>query len=431
MTTQTPGVALPAAPASILANRWVQLLLGLACMMVISSPQYVWSLFTKPLGAKLGASLSTLQVTFSILIVLQTVFSPFQGRLAERFGARRLIAVGIVLTGLSWILAAHAGSVAALYLTYGLFAGLGTGIVYVGVVGLMVRWFPHRRGFAAGVVAAGYGMGAILTTFPISGSLATQGLETTLWEYGLAFAVLGAILAQGLREPAASAAPAAAGAGAALALDRTPGQMLRTPLFWLMFLMMAMMATSGLMVTSQMASFARDFGVADMLVLGFAALPLALTLDRFTNGLTRPLFGWISDHIGRENTMFIAFALEAAAMTLWLANRDHPALFVLLSGVVFLGWGEIFSLFPSTLTDTFGTRHATANYGWLYIAQGVGAVFGGPLAALMHEASGSWLPVFATAITLDVCAALLAILVLKPLRGRYLQRQAAAAAATA
>jgi MFS family permease len=199
-----------------------------------------------------------------------------------------------------------------------------------------------------------------------------------------------------------------------------PSQTLKTPVFWLMFAMMTMMSTSGLMVTSQMATFAADFGVTQVLVFGMAALPLALTIDRFTNGLTRPLFGWVSDKLGRENTMFIAFALEGVAMALWLFTRDNAVLFVLLSGVVFFGWGEIFSLFPSTLTDTFGTRHATENYGWLYISQGIGSIFGGPLAALMHQHAGSWVPVFSTAITLDVVTALLAIAVLKPMRRRFL-----------
>jgi MFS family permease len=194
-----------------------------------------------------------------------------------------------------------------------------------------------------------------------------------------------------------------------------------------MFLMMTMMATSGLMVTSQMATFAADFGITKTVVFGLAAVPLALTLDRFTNGLTRPLFGYISDRIGREPTMFIAFALEAGAMTLWLALRGDPVLFVLLSGVVFLGWGEIFSLFPSTLTDTFGAAHATANYGWLYLSFGIGAVFGGPLAALLHQHSGSWLPVFASAIALDLASALLALFVLKPVRARFMHRARAEA----
>src|SRR5258708_2746793 len=231
----------------------------------------------------------------------------------------------------------------------------------------MVRWFPDRRGFAAGAVAAGYGMGAIVTTFPIASSLAARGVDATMLTFGIAFAVVGLLASQGLRVPPSHEAVAASATQAAVAGLR-PSQTLKSPIFWLMFVMMAMMSTSGLMVTSQMATFAADFGITKAVVFGLAALPLALTLDRFTNGLTRPLFGFISDHIGREQTMFIAFALEGIAMTLWLTLRGDPTLFVLLSGLVFFGWGEIFSPFPSTLTDTFGASHATANYGWLYIS---------------------------------------------------------------
>jgi oxalate/formate antiporter len=404
-------------------SRWLQLGLGLVCMMAISSPQYVWTLMTKPLSAKLGVPLPELQVTFSLLIILQTFFSPFQGKLIDRFGPRTLISIGTVMSGLSWVLASQATTTSMLYLTYGLVGGLGTGIVYVGVVGLMVRWFPDRRGFAAGAVAAGYGMGAIVTTFPIAASLQSRGVDATLWIYGIVFAVVGFIASQGLRTPPALAAASAAGSvHASGARDMRPAQVLRTPIFWLMFAMMTMMSTSGLMVTSQMATFAADFGVTKVLVFGMAALPLALTIDRFTNGLTRPLFGWVSDRVGRENTMCFAFALEGVAMALWLLTRDNAVLFVLLSGVVFFGWGEIFSLFPSTLTDTFGTRHATENYGWLYISQGIGSIFGGPLASLMHQKAGSWVPVFGTAITLDILTAVLAIALLKPLRARYLAR---------
>jgi oxalate/formate antiporter len=397
------------------ATRWVQLGLGLICMMAISSPQYVWTLFAKPLGVSLGVPAAAVQVTFSLLIVLQTFFSPFQGWLVDRFGPKLLIGTGCLLSGLSWVLASYATSLTMLYLTYGLIGGLGTGIVYVGVVGQMVGWFPDRRGFAAGVVAAGYGMGAILTTFPISNSLAAVGLQLTLLQFGAAFALIGLVAALGLKRPP-SEALATTGA-----LGTSTGEMLRSPIFWLMFVMMTMMSTSGLMVTSQMAAFAGEFGITKAVVWGLAALPLALTIDRFTNGLTRPFFGWVSDHIGRENTMGLAFALEGVAMALWLATRSDPVLFVLLSGVVFFGWGEIFSLFPSTLTDTFGTRNATRNYGCLYMAQGIGAIFGGPMASLLHEATGTWTTVFGVAITADLLTAVLAIAVLKPLRRRRIQ----------
>jgi MFS family permease len=196
--------------------------------------------------------------------------------------------------------------------------------------------------------------------------------------------------------------------------------MLRAPVFWLLFGMMTMMSTGGLMIISQFAAFARDFGVANVVVFGLAALPLALTVDRITNGLTRPFFGWLSDRIGRENTMAVAFLMEAAAVTVMVAFRNDALVFVLLSAVVFFGWGEIFSLFPSTLTDTFGTKYATTNYGFLYMAQGVGSVLGGPLAALLHDVTGSWLPVFGIIITMDALTGILALAALKPIRRRYL-----------
>jgi MFS transporter, OFA family, oxalate/formate antiporter len=198
-----------------------------------------------------------------------------------------------------------------------------------------------------------------------------------------------------------------------------PERMLRNKIFWLMFIMMTMMSTGGLMVISQFAAFSRDFGTANVVVFGLAALPLALTVDRFTNGLTRPFFGWVSDRIGRENTMAIAFLMEAAAVTLLVLFRDNAFALVVLSGLVFFGWGEIFSLFPSTLTDTFGAQHATTNYGFLYVAQGVGSILGGPLAALLREQTGSWLPVFAIIIAMDALTGILALFVLKPMRRAY------------
>ena len=420
MQNTLSDAALAPSAATAQGQRWIQLAAGLVCMMAISSPQYVWTLFTKPLAAELGTTMAQLQVTFSILIVLQTFFSPFQGALVDRFGPRLLLSTGAVLTGASWVLSAGVTTVTGLYLTYGVLGGIGTGIIYVGVVGLMVQWFPDKRGFATGMVAAGYGMGAIVTTVPIAAQLASVGHRPTLQTFGLAIGVIGVAGALVLKRP-----PAGWMAGArrqeASARDATPREMVRTPLFWLMFAMMTMMSTSGLMVISQMGTFAKDFGVASVMVMGMAALPLALTIDRFTSGLTRPFFGWVSDRIGRENTMTIAFGLEGIAMTAWLLTRDNALLFVLLSGVVFFGWGEIFSLFPSTLTDTFGTRHATTNYGILYMAQGVGSVLGGPLASLLREATGSWTLVFALVIAADLITAALAYFALKPVRARYLQ----------
>ncbi|UTD28560.1 oxalate/formate MFS antiporter [Bradyrhizobium sp. WD16] len=405
-------------------TRWGQLGLGLVAMMAISSPQYVWTLFVKPFQSTTGADLPSIQITFSLLIVLQTGLSPLQGWMVDRFGSRLLITVGCLLSGLGWISSAYISGIWGLYLTYGLFCGVGTGIVYVGIVGLMVRWFPDRRGFAAGVVAAGYGFGAILTTFPIDSMIASAGYQSTLVTFGAILGIVGALAALGLREPAAGEVESARPLAAAPSVkDVAPTAMLKTPVFWLLFVMMTMMSTGGLMVISQFASFAKSFGVADTVVFGLAALPFALTFDRVTNGLTRPFFGWVSDRIGREYTMLIAFMLEAASIWMLLQFRDNAALFVLLSGVVFFGWGEIFSLFPSTLTDTFGTRNATTNYGFLYMAQGIGSVLGGPVAAMVYGSTGSWLPVFGLIIAMDAITALLAVFVLKPMRANYLARR--------
>jgi oxalate/formate antiporter len=404
-------------------------------MMAISSPQYVWALFTGPLVEKLHAPLAEVQVTFSLLIMLQTFLSPAQGYLVDRFGPRVLLAFGAALTGLSWVFAANVESLTGLYLTYGVLGGIGTGIIYVGVVGMMVQWFPDKRGLAVGLVAAGYGFGAILTTFPISSSLHAAGLSRTLLVFGIVFGVVGVLAALGMRRPDNRMSHVAVDAEAHGLVQETrdyaPREMLRSPIFWLMFVMMTMMSTSGLMVISQMGAFAKDFGVKDALVFGLAALPLALSIDRFTNGLTRPFFGWVSDKIGREYTMTIAFGLEGIAMTVWLLYAHHPLTFVLLSGVVFFGWGEIFSLFPSTLTDTFGTRNATTNYGFLYMAQGVGSVLGGPLAAELHEITASWSVVFGVVIVMNFLTAFLAIAVLKPMRAAHRLRNANAAASAA
>ncbi|GAA08384.1 oxalate/formate MFS antiporter [Acetobacter tropicalis] len=397
--------------------KWRQLAAGLLCMAAISSPQYVWTLFTPGLKAEFGVSAAALQVTFSLLIVLQTVFSPIQGWIAHHIHPRTLIMIGIVVTGLSWVSAASAASLMQLYIFYGGLGGIGTGIVYVGVVALLMQWFPQNRGMAAGAAAAGYGMGAMLTTFPISHFLALWGWRPTLCVFGVIMAAVGLCAACFLKTPMPEHSEQTDGASTGYL---TPF-VLKTPLFWLMFFMMTTMATSGLMVTSQLAQIAHDFGVANLTILGMSALPLAMTLDRIANGLTRPLFGWVSDRYGREQTMAFAFTLEALALLCWLSMAHHPVAFVLLSGLVFLGWGEIFSLFPATLTDTFGTRDASRNYGMLYMAQGVGAVLGGPLAAWLHQASQSWYPVFACAIAGDILTAFLALAALRPMRRRFLQ----------
>ena len=426
-TTAGPMLATDRAESNA---RWMQLLLGFIIMMTISSPQYVWTFFTGPFEKTTGALLSQVQWTITILIVIQTWLSPLQGWLVDRFGPKLLIGLGALLSGLGWVAASKVTTLWGLYATYGLICGVGTGIVYIGIVGQMVKWFPDRRGFATGVVAAGYGFGAIATTFPIDAMIKSSGYQQTLLVFGAIFAAVGLLAALLLRAPAegevSSKVRLVHEAGGR---DYTPGQMLKTPVFWLMFLMFSMMSTGGLMVITQFTKFAAAFGINNttmVTILGvtMAAVPAALTFDRVTNGLTRPFFGWVSDNIGRENTMALAFILEGCAIWLMLQYRTDPFLLIIFSGLVFFGWGEIFSLFPSTLTDTFGAKNATTNYGFLYMAQGIGSVLGAPVAAMIFEATGNWLIVFYIIIGLDILTGLLALFVLKGMRRRFMEKAA-------
>jgi oxalate/formate antiporter len=414
-----------AGPTAWYRNRWIQLVLGLIAMMAISSPQYVWTLFTGPLNQKLGTTLAELQWTFSLLIILQTWCSPLQAYLVDRFGPRLLISIGALMSGGGWVLSGYVDNIWALYFTYGVISGFGTGIIYVGIIGLMVRWFPDKRGLATGLAAAGYGFGAAFTSFPIDSMIKSAGYAHTLVVWGILQGLIGIIAAQWLRIPPEGWQPAgySPASGTTMQSKRsiTPQEMLQTPTFWLLFVMMSMISTGGLMVVSNVGPFAQEYKVAGVLVFGMAALPLSLTLSRFTNGLTRPFFGWISDHIGRERTMALAFSLECAAILVLFAFIDHPALFVVLTGLVFFGWGEIFSLFPSTLTDTFGPKYAATNYGFLYIAQGIGSIFGGPAAAFLKQTTGSWSSVFIIVAILDAVTAFLAIAVLQQLRSRQMR----------
>src|ERR1700735_3822918 len=223
-------------------SRWGQLILGVIAMMAISSPQYVWTLFTGPLNTKLGTTLPELQWTVSLLVFLPTWLSPLQASLVGRFGPRLLIAIGAFLSGASWVLSAYANNLWALYFTYGVLGGFGTGIIYVGIIGLMVRWFPERRGLATGLAAAGYGFGAFFTSFPIDSMIKSAGYAHTLVVWGIIQAAIGILAAQGLRVPPEGyrppgAAPAAASAVPQSGRSYAPREMLQNPIFYLLFLM--------------------------------------------------------------------------------------------------------------------------------------------------------------------------------------------------
>jgi len=408
-----------------LAYRVAQLLAGMACMVAIANLQYGWTMFVEPINQKWGWGRPAIQVAFTVFILMETWLVPVEGWLIDKFGLRKLFLVAGVLVASGWVTNSYATTLPMLYMG-AVITGIGGGIVYGGSVGNALKWFPDHRGLAAGLTAAGYGMGSALTVVPIINMIRESGYETAFFTFGIAQGLVIIVLAFVFRAPRDGEVPSAkSGKVQQATRDSSPGQMVRTPIFWVLYLMFTMMATGGLMATAQLASMARDYKIADvpvsLLGLTLAALPFALAIDRVLNGLTRPFFGWVSDRLGRENTMFIAFALEGVGKILLLMNADNPVAFVIFSGLVFFAWGEIYSLFPAICTDIYGRRFATANYGFLYTAKGTAALLG-LAGAWLVQTTGSWVLAFVIAAGFDIVAAILAILVLKPMRARVLSQ---------
>jgi OFA family oxalate/formate antiporter-like MFS transporter len=409
-------------------NRWWQLVSCVVMMMAIANLQYAWTLFTIPLTKALGVKLSAVQLAFTIFILLETWLVPFEGWLIDKFGARLIVTVGGFMAGLGWIGSGMVTSLGGLYFWYG-FGGVGCGAVYGACMGQALKWFPDRRGFAAGLTAGSYGFGTALTVLPIQAMIANSGYAQAFIVWGIIQGIVVMGISQLMVAPPDGWRPAGWKPSATIqasqsAISYTPTQMLGSGIFYLMYFMMALVAFGGLMVTAQLKPIATTYGLDKAVVLlGLSALSMALMLDRILNGLTRPFWGWVSDHIGRYNTMAIAFACEGFAIIALLKLVDKPIWFVILTGFTFFAWGEIFSLFPSAIGDVFGPKFATTNYGIQYTAKGTASIFAGWGAAVILEMTGSWIPVFWIAVACDLTAAFLAIAALKPLVARRLARQ--------
>ncbi len=408
-----------AAVTPVSGSRWSQLWLGVVCMILIANLQYAWTLFVSPIHQAHGWALPGIQVAFTIFVALETWLTPGAGWVADHLGRRGsalMIGLGGVLVAAGWIVNAFAGSLTALYIGSGL-AGIGGGAVYATCVGNAVKWFPDHRGLAVGLTAAGFGAGAALTVVPVNLMIHAAGYQSAFLWFGLGQGVLLILLAPIMRAPAPGELPATALPRVRQsAICCTPREVLASPVFWLLYLMFVMVSASGLMVTAQIAPIAKDYGLsASPLLWGASALSVALVVDNVMNGLARPFFGFISDRIGREPTMAIAFSLGAASYWLLAMAGHTPWMFVLAAAMVFFTWGEIFSLFPSTCTDLFGTRYASANAGMLYTAKGL-SVFLVPLGNVLVARTGSWTSVFLACAVANVFVVVLALFILRPIR---------------
>jgi len=391
MAGRVDAVARPEARA----GRWWQLVIGIVCMAMIANLQYGWTLFVPPIDDKYNWGKASIQVAFTIFVLFETWLVPLEGYLVDKYGPRLITLIGGALCGISWVMNSFASSLAMLYTA----AAIG-----------------------------GIGAGSALTIIPIATMIQSRGYEQTFLYFGLGQGIIVVLLSlflaappPGYRERVMANVPPSV---RSTRHQYTPREMLKTPVFYLMYLMFVLMASGGLMATAQLAVIAKDFGVADtpvsILGLTLPALTFALSMDRILNGLTRPFFGWVSDQIGRENTMFIAFVLEGAAIFLLSAYGQNPVLFVVLSAFVFFAWGEIYSLFPATNADTYGEKYATTNAGLLYTAKGTAALLV-PLSSILSE-GGEWHVVFYLAAVMAILAGVLAVVGLKPMRQREIVR---------
>ena len=459
--------------------RWIQLTIGVVCMVMIANYQYGWTFFVPDIQKQFGWKPSDIQVAFTLFVLFETWLVPIEGWFVDRYGPRVVIFIGGILCGIGWWMTSRATSLGGIdgYYSAMIVCGIGAGGVYGTCVGNALKWFPDKRGLAAGITAAGFGAGSALTVVPIQNMIKDVGFQQTFLNFGIGQGIIICILAYFLLAPkpgqvpgtttnanviqtrrqyspmeiigpaswwlAASVAVLMVGlimwnmgllfyfqlvlAGMIFLVGGTIVVMRGEPIFMLMYFMFVIVGAGGLMVTANLKPIASNLKVADQMVtIGWTmtAITWAATIDRILNGLTRPFFGWVSDQIGREKTMFIAFALEGIGIyALYLYGSD-PLWFVLLSGFVFFAWGEIYSLFPSTCTDTFGSKFAATNAGLLYTAKGTAALLV-PFGSHIQEATGSWDTVFIIAAGANILASVLALFVLKPWRARVIERSVA------
>jgi OFA family oxalate/formate antiporter-like MFS transporter len=420
-TSQGPTPALAGGEKT--HNRWLQLIFGIICMALVANLQYAWTLFVSPMEAKHGWGLPAIQLSFSIFILVETWLVPVEGWLVDKFGPRPVIALGGVLAAVGWVMDSYATTLPELYAA-AVIAGIGAGCVYGTCVGNALKWFPDKRGLAAGLTAAGFGAGAAVTVIPIANMIKTSGYEHAFLFFGLVQGICIFILAMFMVRPKPPTGVRIAPRIVMTKVDYTTGQMIRTPVFWVIYILFVAVAAGGLMATAQLGPIAKDYGFAklpiSLLGLTLPLLTMTLSIDSLANGFTRPLCGFISDRIGRENTMLFVFVGEGLSMLGLMKLGHDPIAFMTFAALIFLFWGEIFSIFPAICADTFGTKYAAGNAGTLYTAKGTASLLV-PLTSVL-AVKGNWDNVFIFAAVISIAAGLAAKFVLQPMRLRTIEQ---------
>jgi MFS transporter, OFA family, oxalate/formate antiporter len=417
-------------------NRWIQLVSGIVAMILISNYQYAFTLFTPGMKQTFsGVPYAKIAAIFSAFILFETWPMPVAGYFVDRLGIRKLMAFGSVCIGLGWLLGGTiAKSPFDLYLYYGVIAGTGAGIIYISCVANAVKWFPDRRGLAVGLTAAGFGGGAALTVIPIANTIHIVGWAHAMAIWGVAQGLIALVMAMILHHPPAGWAPEGwnqrtketAKAVAQSRVNFTWVQTLGRPEFYFLYMMFFFACAGGLIGSANLSQIAKSLRLSDAKLFGLAIVPLTISFTSLCNAGSRILWGSVSDRLGRENTMFLTFGVEAILVFLVSRIAGTPVAFLVLFSLVFLFWGEVFSLFSAATGDIFGPKNASANYGMVYTAKGLASIFAGfGAAAIAAYFGGSFAVPFYFSAALCGIAAILSLFVLKPLVRNRLAKETA------
>ena len=385
-------------------NRWYRLIAAMVAMIMIGNLQYGWTLFVQPLMTAHHWKLSEVQWGFTIFIAVMTWCMPLSGWLIDRVGPRAFMSAAAVLCGVGWAMLGRVQTLPAFYLSYAT-AGLGNCFVYCCSTALGLKWFPDKRGVASGLIAAAYGSGAALLNPILGWWIGVLGYRDAFLYTAAILGVLIFCAGQFLQYPPMGfVQPPPPGVKPNVRRNHdhfNSIEMLKTPQFYVLFIMMLASGIGGLMAAAQVAPVARNFKVST------AALTIALSLNPLGNGASRFLWGWVSDSLGRERTMAIAFLLQAFSLAgVVTVGRWSSGWFVLTMALVFLTWGELYVLFPAMLADLFGARNAASNYSFLYSTKGLASVLAGGIAATLFEKTGTWNYAFLGSAALALLTAL-------------------------
>ena len=385
-------------------NRWL-VVVGGVLMNLALGVIYAWSVFVAPFDADFGWTRTQVSVVFTIAILSVGSWFVVAGFLQDRFGPRRVAALGGILYALGFFLASQTESLLWLYITFGAIAGAGNGFGYAIPIPVVSKWFPDRRGLAIGLVVGGYGAGSGIygpvareVLIPQYGWQGTMQISAVLFlVMTLAAACLLRNPPEGYKPPAPAPGGAPKPAAAPAGRDYTTGEMVRTPTFYLLWIAYCLGSAAGLMVISQLVPVGEAAGLG-------AAAGLGLTIGAIGNTGGRVLSGWMSDTLGRLNTLRAMVLLSAVALPVFYLFAGQVVLFYLLLVVIYYCYGTLLSVFASTCADFYGTRHMGVNYGLLFSAWGVAGIIGPVIAGRVFDATGEYQQAFFIAAGLAVVA---------------------------